>query len=102
MRLFGSFGPSSVGIETPPGVVWNIRPMTALPLVVGSFRMSNHRTAVAIFAIVLVAVITIAFVTTLHGVDTTQVAKNDMPPGVTALSQPHTPLDTAPGKAVLN
>jgi hypothetical protein len=68
-------------------------------------RMNNHRghrTAVAVFAIVLVVVILAALVTTLHGVDTTRVANNDTPPGVTGLSQPHAPLDRAPGRAVQN
>jgi hypothetical protein len=51
---------------------------------------------------VLVVVILAALVTTLHGVDTTRVANNDTPPGVTGLSQPHAPLDRAPGRAVQN
>ena len=63
--------------------------------------MSNQRTAVAIFAVVLAVVIIVAFVTTLHGVDT-RVANNETPPGVTGLSQPHPPLDSAPGRAVQN
>ncbi len=64
--------------------------------------MSNHRTALLIFAVVLVVEITAAFVTTLHGVDTTRVATSEIPPGVTGLSQPHAPLDRAPGRAVQN
>jgi hypothetical protein len=64
--------------------------------------MSNHRAAIIIFAIVLAVVVAAAFVTTLHGVDTTRVATNDVPPGVTGLSQPHAPLDRAPGRAVQN
>jgi hypothetical protein len=63
--------------------------------------MSNRRTAVFIFAVVLAVVIAAAFVTTLHGVDT-RVAHNESPPGVTGLSQPHAPLDIAPGRAVQN
>jgi hypothetical protein len=55
----------------------------------------GHRTAVAVFAIVLVVVI-------LAALDTTRVANNDTPPGVTGLSQPHAPLDRAPGRAVQN
>ncbi len=62
----------------------------------------GHRTAVAIFAIVLGAVIIAALVTTLRGVDTTRVANNEIPPGVSGLSQPHAPLDKAPGRAVQN
>jgi hypothetical protein len=45
--------------------------------------MSNHRAAILIFAVVLAVVFVAAFVTTLHGVDTTRVAKNEAPPGVT-------------------
>jgi hypothetical protein len=63
--------------------------------------MSNHRTAVTIFAVVLAVVIIVAFVTTLHGVDT-RVANNETPPGVAGLSQPHAPLDRAPSRAVQN
>ena len=40
----------------------------------------GHRTAVAIFAIVLGAVIIAALVTTLRGVDTTRVANNEFLP----------------------
>ena len=58
--------------------------------------MRNRRTAVFIFAVVLAVVIAAAFITTLHGVDTTRVANNESPPGVTGLSQPHAPLDSAP------
>jgi hypothetical protein len=63
--------------------------------------MSNHRTATVIFAAALAVVIAAAFVTTLHGVDT-RVANNDLPPGITGLSQPHAQLDVAPGKPVRN
>jgi energy-converting hydrogenase Eha subunit F len=59
-------------------------------------------TAVSIFAVVLAIVIVVAFATTIHGVDTTRVTSNDVPPGVTGLSQPHAPLDRAPGRAVSN
>jgi hypothetical protein len=64
--------------------------------------MSNHRTVIFIFAVVLAVVITAAFVTTLHGVDTTRVANNESPPGVSGLSQPHAQLDKAPGRAIQN
>jgi hypothetical protein len=76
--------------------------MIALPFVVGGSRMSNHRTALAIFAVVLALAIVAAFMTTIHGVDTTRVANNEVPPGVTGSSKPHAPLDTAPGRAVKN
>jgi hypothetical protein len=62
----------------------------------------SHRTAVAIFAVVLAIVMFAALITTLRGVDTTRVATSEIPPGVTGLSQPHVPLDRAPGRAVLN
>jgi hypothetical protein len=62
--------------------------------------MSNHRTAVSIFAVVLAIVFVVAFATTIHGVNTTRVASNEVAPGVSGLSQPHAPLDRAPGKAV--
>jgi hypothetical protein len=78
--------------------------MIALAPVAG-VRMKNHRghrTAIATFAIVLAVVMIAAVVTTLHGVDTTRVAKNEIPAGVSGLSQPHAPLDSAPGKAVQN
>jgi hypothetical protein len=66
--------------------------------------MSNHRTVIVIFAVVLAVVITAAFITTLHGVDMTRVASSEVPPGVSGLSQhqPHPPLDRSPGKAVQN
>jgi hypothetical protein len=62
--------------------------------------MSNHRTAIFTFAVMLAAVIAVAFVTTLHGVDTTRLANYEPPPGVSGLSQPHAQLDVAPGRAV--
>jgi hypothetical protein len=67
--------------------------------------MNNHRshqTAVAVFAVVLAVASIAALVTTLRGVDTARVASNEIPPGVTGLSQPHAPLDRAPGRAVQN
>jgi hypothetical protein len=63
--------------------------------------MSNHRTALTIFAVVLAVVIVVAFATTLHDVDT-RIANNEAPPGIAGLSQPHAPLDSAPGRAVRN
>jgi hypothetical protein len=61
-----------------------------------------NQTAVSIFAVVLTVVFVIAFATTMHGVDTTRVAKYEIPPGVSGLSQPHPTLDPAPGRAVQN
>jgi hypothetical protein len=61
-----------------------------------------NRTALTIFAVVLAVVVIVAFLTTLHGVDTTRVANSEIPPGVTGLSQPHEPLDRAPGRAARN
>jgi FlaG/FlaF family flagellin (archaellin) len=61
-----------------------------------------NRTAVSIFAVVLAVAIVVAFATTIHGVDMTQVAKNEMPPGVSGLSQPHPPIDRSSGRAVQN
>ena len=60
-----------------------------------------NRTALTVFAIVLALAIVAAFMTTIHDVDT-RVANNEVPPGVTGLSQPHAPLDRAPGRAVQN
>lgn len=62
--------------------------------------MSNsHRIAVAMFAIILAAVMIVAAITTLEGVET-RVAKNDAAPGTTGLAHPHAPLDRAPGEPV--
>jgi hypothetical protein len=63
---------------------------------------STHRTTVAIFAAVLAVVAFTALVTTLHGVNTTRLASNETPPGVSGLSQSHAPLDSSPGYAVRN
>lgn len=86
--------------NAPLGVVRNLKPAAALPLVVEVCKM--NRTAVSIFAVVLAVVVVIAFATTIHGVNTTQVASSEVPPGVSGLSQPHAPLDRAPGRAVSN
>jgi energy-converting hydrogenase Eha subunit F len=61
-----------------------------------------NRTAILVFAVVLAVVVVIAFATTIHGVDKTRVATNESPPGITGLSQPHAPLDRAPGIPVRN
>jgi hypothetical protein len=59
----------------------------------------SHRASVAIFAVVLAVVIIVAFITTIHDVDT-RVAGNEVPPGTIGLSQPHPPLDRSPGAEV--
>jgi hypothetical protein len=64
--------------------------------------MSNersHRTAVAIFAVVLAVAIVVAFVATTHDVDM-RVANSETPPGTVGLAQPHPPLDSSPGTAI--
>jgi hypothetical protein len=71
----------------------------ALLSVTGRFAM--NRTAVSIFAMVLAIVFVVAFATTIHGVNT-QVASNEIPPGVSGLSQPHPPLDRSPERPVGN
>jgi hypothetical protein len=63
---------------------------------------SSHRAAVAIFAAVLAVVAFTALVTTLHSVNTTRLASNEPPPGISGLSQPHPPLDSSPGHVVRN
>jgi hypothetical protein len=63
---------------------------------------SAHRPAVALFAAVPAVVAFAALLTTLHGVNTTRLASNEVPPGVSGLSQPHPPLNSSPGHAVRN
>ena len=58
----------------------------------------SHRTAMAIFAVILAVAIIAAFITTI-GVDTKQ-ASNDGQPGTIGLARPHQPLDRAPGEPV--
>ena len=61
--------------------------------------MNNHRnprTAVAIFAVVLAVAIVLAFVTTIHDVDT-RTADSETPPGTVGLARPHPPLDRSAG-----
>jgi type II secretory pathway component PulK len=59
----------------------------------------GHRTAMAIFAVILAAAMIAAFITTIEGVDTKQ-ASNVAQPGTTGLAHPHPPLDRAPGEPV--
>jgi hypothetical protein len=60
----------------------------------------SHRTAMAIFAVILAVAMIAAFITTI-GVDTKQ-ASNVAQPGTTGLAHPHPPLDRAPGEPVRN
>jgi hypothetical protein len=59
----------------------------------------SHRTAMAIFAVILAVAIIAAFTTTLEGVDTRH-AGNVTQPGTIGLAKPHPPLDRAPGEPV--
>lgn len=63
---------------------------------------SNQRrthTTLAIFAVIVAAVIIAAFAATIHRVDTRQTS-SDLPPGTIGLAHPHPPLDKAPGEPV--
>jgi hypothetical protein len=63
---------------------------------------SNQRrthTTLAIFAVVVAAVIIAAFAATIHRVDIRQTS-SDLPPGTIGLAHPHPPLDKAPGEPV--
>jgi hypothetical protein len=62
--------------------------------------MRNRRYTIAIFAVAFVAVLVVAFATTLQHIDTRQVS-NDVAPGTTGLARPHAPLDRAPGQPVI-
>ena len=59
--------------------------------------MSEHRTALALFALALAVVIVVASVTTLERVSTQRVSDN-APPGTIGLAKPHQPIDRAPGE----
>ncbi len=61
----------------------------------------SHRTALAIFAVILAVAMIAAFITTIEGVDTNQ-ASNVAQPGTTGWAHPHPPLDRAPGEPVRN
>jgi len=62
-------------------------------------QSSSHRTAIIIFAVALAVAIVVAFVTTLHDIDT-RVADNTTLPGTVGLAKPHQPLDVSPGQAI--
>jgi hypothetical protein len=53
--------------------------------------MSDHRTSVILFAVVLVITVVAAFLTTIQHVDIRQ-ASSDAPPGTIGLARPHPPL----------
>jgi hypothetical protein len=57
----------------------------------------SHRTAMAIFAVILAVAIIAAFITTL---DDTRHAGNVTQPGTIGLAKPHPTLDRAPGLPV--
>jgi len=59
--------------------------------------MDQHRTAVALFALALVAVMVIASTVTIEKVNL-QTASHDAPPYTTGLARPHQPIDRAPGE----
>ena len=61
----------------------------------------SHRTALAIFAVILAVAIIAAFMTTLEGVETKQ-ASNIAQPGTIGLARTHPPLDKASGKPIRN
>jgi hypothetical protein len=67
-------------------------------LVMNNNRKS-HRTAMAIFAVILAAAVIAAFVTVEH--DTKQ-ARNVAQPGTIGLAHAHPPLDRAPGEPIRN
>ena len=60
----------------------------------------SHRTAMAIFAVILAAAVIAAFVTTIE--DDTKQAGNVAQRGTTGLAHPHPPLDRAPGEPIRN
>jgi hypothetical protein len=53
--------------------------------------MTNHRTALILYAVALVVVVVVAFLTTVERVETRQ-ASSDAPPGTIGLARPHPPL----------
>lgn len=59
-------------------------------------RGNAHLTVMA-FAILVAAIVVLAFVTTLNRVDV-KTAATDQPPGTTGLARPHPPLQRAPGE----
>ncbi|WP_315835627.1 hypothetical protein [Bradyrhizobium prioriisuperbiae] len=60
-------------------------------------RLGNAHLTVMAFAILVAAIVALAFVTTLNRVDV-KTAATDQPPGTTGLARPHPPLQRAPGE----
>ncbi len=57
---------------------------------------NNHRNAVTIFALAVVVVVIVAFVTTFRDINTTRVS-NEAQPGTIGLARSHPPIERAPG-----
>jgi hypothetical protein len=62
-------------------------------------RISAARLSVLTFAGLLVAIVTLAFVTTLDRVEV-KTAHTDQPPGTIGLAHPHPPLQRAPNEPI--
>jgi hypothetical protein len=62
----------------------------------------SHRTAMAIFAVILAVAMIAAFITTIEGVDTKQASHVAQQRSPERLAHPHPPLDRAPGEPVRN
>jgi hypothetical protein len=63
---------------------------------------SNQRrthVTLAVFAVIVAAVIIAAFAATIDRVDT-RLTSSDLPPGTIGLAHPHPPLDKGPGNPV--
>ena len=60
-------------------------------------KQANAHLVVAGFAVVTVAIVVLAFVTTLNRVEVST-ASNDVPPGTIGLAHPHPPLERGPGE----
>jgi hypothetical protein len=61
----------------------------------------SHRSAVTLFALAVIVVVIVAFVTTFRDINTTRVG-NEALPGTIGLARPHPPLDRAPGVPLRN
>jgi hypothetical protein len=57
---------------------------------------NSHRNAVTIFALAVIVVVIVTFVTTFRDINTTRVS-NGAQPGTIGLARPHPPLDRAAG-----
>ena len=57
---------------------------------------NNHRNAVTIFALAIVVVVIVAFVTTFRDINTTRVS-NEAQPGTIGPARSHPPIERAPG-----